>query len=294
MKQIVAYIPVLHAGYEQFLRKHDDAEELLILGRKFADIFPALAKDIRALDPADVASYLRCAFPGLSIRVVQPDDLAGQLVADTIVVPDEEMMREIVRTWQLDVGDRRVRYDATFLRWDRKWSLEARPAEYDGAVTADGFARLVVGIAGTEGGRSSDWWRQVGAAIVRDGRLLDVAHNSHRPTEYAPYIDGDPRNEFHRGVRPDLSTAIHAEAELIGRFARNGRTTLGADIYVSAFPCPPCARLIAAAGFRRCFFRGSYAMLDGERVLRDAGVEVIWVDTGSEPDSPGTAAEPHS
>lgn len=293
MKQLLAYIPALHAGYEQFLRKHGDAEELLIVGREFAAVFPAMAKEIRALDPADVASYLRCAFPALRIRVVQPADLAAQLVADTLVAPDEEMMREIVRTWQLDAGDRRVLYEATFLRWDRKWSLEARPAEYDGSVTADSFARMVVGIAGTAGNRSSDWWRRVGAAIARDGQLLDVAHNAHRPTEYAPYIDGDPRNEFHRGVRPDLSTAIHAEAELIGRFARTGRATSGADIYVSAFPCPPCARLIAAAGFRRCFFRGSYAMLDGERVLRDAGVEVIWVDTGTGQDSSGTAAEPH-
>ena len=292
MKQILAYIPVLHAGYEHFLRKHDDAEELLLIGREFAAIYPALAKEIRALDPADVASYLRCSFPGLRIRVVQPDDLAGQLVADTLVAPDEEMMRAIVGRWALDAGERRVRYDATFLRWDRKWSLEARPAEYDGSVTADGFARMVAGLAEIEGNRSSDWWRRVGAAIVRDGRLLEIAHNTHQPTEYAPYIDGDPRNEFHRGIRPDLSTAIHAEAEVIGRFARTGRATLGADIYVSAFPCPPCARLIAAAGFRRCFFRGSYAVLDGERVLRDAGVEVVWVDTGSG-DQPGTAAEPH-
>jgi dCMP deaminase len=290
MKQILAYIPALHAGYEQLLRKHDDADGLLIVGREFASMFPAMAKEIRALDPGDVASYLRCTFPGLPIRVVQPADLAEHLVADTLVVPDEEMMREIVRSWQLDGGDRQVRYDATFLRWDRSWSLEARPAEYDGSVTADGFARTVIGIAAAVGNNSSDWWRRVGAAIVRDGRLLEVAHNSHRPTEYAPYIDGDPRNEFHRGIRPDLSTAIHAEAELIGRFARDGRSTLDADIYVSAFPCPPCARLIAAAGFRRCFFRGSYAMLDGDRVLRDAGVEVIWVDTGA-PDPP---AEPHS
>jgi len=293
MKQILAYIPALHAGYEQFLRKHDDADELLIIGREFASLFPAMAKEIRALDPDDAATYLRCAFPGLRIRVVQPAELAGRLVGDTLVVPDEEMMRAIVRSWELDAGERRVRYEATFLRWDRKWSLEARPAEYDGSVTVDGFAQLMAGLAGIEGNRSSDWWRRVGAAIVRDGSLLDVAHNTHRPTEYAPYIDGDPRNEFHRGVRPDLSTAIHAEAELIGRFARTGRATLGADIYVSAFPCPPCARLIATAGFRRCFFRGSYAMLDGERVLRDAGVEVILVDTGSA-DSSGTAAEPHS
>ena len=282
VKQILAYVPVVHAGYEQFLRKHGDAEELLIVGREFASFFPPMAKEIRALDPGDAARYLHCTFPGFRIRVVQPPELVPAIVADTLVVPDEEMMRDIVRTWSLDSGGRHLVYDATFLRWDRKWSLEARPAEYQGSVTADEFAQLMIGIAEIAGAQSSDWWRRVGAAVARDGRLLEIAHNKHHPTEYAPYIDGDPRNEFHRGLRPDLTTAIHAEAELVARFARQGRPTAGADIFVSAFPCPSCARLIASAGFRRCYFRGSYAMLDGWRVLQDADVELVWVDTGSD------------
>lgn len=282
MKQIFAYVPVLHAGYEQFLRKHSDAEELLIVGREFSSVFPSMTKEIRALDPDDVTRYLRSTFRGLHITVAQPKDVPLRVVAETLVVPDEQMMRDIVRTWNLDADGRQVLYESTFLRWDRKWSLEVRPVDYHGSVTADEFAQLVIGIVERAGQRSSDWWRRVGAAVVRDGQVLEVAYNAHRPTEYSPYIDGDPRNEFHRGLRPDLTTAIHAEAELVSRFARQGRPTAGADIFVSAFPCPSCARLIAAAGFRRCYFRGSYGMLDGSRALRGGGVELIWVDTGSD------------
>jgi len=65
---------------------------------------------------------------------------------------------------------------------------------------------------------------------------------------------------------------------LIGRAARSGTALDGADLYVSTFPCPGCARLVAEAGFRRCFFAGPYAVLDGDDVLRAAGVELIWVD----------------
>jgi dCMP deaminase len=115
---------------------------------------------------------------------------------------------------------------------------------------------------------------------VRDGVLLGVAHNEHRPSEYSPYINGDPRNDFSRGVRADLSTALHAEAALIAAAARAGTSLDGADLYVSTFPCPACARLIAEAGFRRCFFAGPYALLDGDTVLRAAQVELIWVDLG--------------
>jgi len=295
--QILAYIPVIHAGYEQLLRRHPEAGELLLIGRDFASLFPPLAKEIRALEPSAVVGYLQSAFPALPVRVIQPDDLPGAIKAATLLVPDEQLLRDIVQTWRLDIEGRAVVYDQTFLRWDRKWSLAERPADYQGAITAEALARQVIGLCELAGGRSSDWWRQVGAAVTRDGQLLEVAHNQHRPTEYSPYLDGDPRNEFHRGVRPDLSTAIHAEAELIARFARTGRPTAGADIYVSALPCPTCSRLIASAGFRRCYFRGSYAMLDGPRVLAAAGVELIWVDTGSGPgpdsDQTGPAAEPH-
>ena len=44
------------------------------------------------------------------------------------------------------------------------------------------------------------------------------------------------------------------------------------------FPCPTCARLIAEAGFRRCYFAGPYSVLEGENVLQAAGIEVFWVD----------------
>jgi dCMP deaminase len=108
--------------------------------------------------------------------------------------------------------------------------------------------------------------------------VLAVAHNEHRPTEYSPYLNGDPRDDFSRGVHIELSTAIHAEAAIVARAARTGIVLDGADLYVSTFPCPTCARLVAEAGFRRCFFAGPYAVLDGDEVLRAAGVELIWVD----------------
>ncbi len=48
-------------------------------------------------------------------------------------------------------------------------------------------------------------------------------------------------------------------------------------MYVTDFPCPPCAKLIAAAGVERVYFRDGYAVLDGEDVLREAGVELLRV-----------------
>ncbi len=270
---------MLHAGYQALLDKHPDADEVMVLGVSFADEFPVLRKEIRALDPGAAARYLAAAGTRARVRVVERDQLPDAITADVLVVPDEELMRAIVARHDL-AGDRALVLERTFLRWDREWSQAARPAQYDGTIATDSLARLLTRQAVAQAALSSDWWRQVGAIAARDGVVIAVAHNEHLPTEYSPYLDGDPRNNFSRGVRTDLSTAIHAEAALIARAARDGTALLDADLYVSTFPCPACARLIAVAGFRRCYFAGPYTVLAGDTVLRAAGVELIWVDLG--------------
>ncbi len=264
---------MLHAGYEALFDQHADADEVLLLGESFADDFPVLRKEIRALAPDVAARYLVASGRFASVRVVERDTLTAALVGDVVVVPDEELMRSVLAAREpASCGSapscggtgpgaspeslRRTTAASQCPNWTVRWCCARR----------------------AEAGLSSDWWRQVGALAVRDGEVLGIAHNEHRPTEYSPYLNGDPRNDFSRGVHMELSTAIHAEATLVARAARAGVALEGADLYVSTFPCPGCARLVAEAGFRRCFFAGPYAVLDGDEVLRAAGVELIWVD----------------
>jgi dCMP deaminase len=275
LKQVLLYLPVLHAGYEAFLARHADAGSVLLLGAGFRDDFPALAKDIRALDPGRAAAYLR-ALPGSpQIRVIEPADLPAAVTGDPLVMPDEEVTRAIAARHDLAAV-----FDQTFLRWDRDWSRARRPARFDGEIAAGDLPRALIARARELAGHSSDWWRQVGAIAVRGEEVLGSAWNRHLPTEYAPYADGDPRDNFSRGVRADLSTALHAEAAIIAVAAADGTALRGADLYVTTFPCPACARLIAAAGFRACYFAGPYSVLAGEDVLRAAGVRVIFVAAG--------------
>ena len=281
MKQLLLYLPVIHSGYEALFARHPDVASVLVLGSGFRAEFPALAKDIRALRPDRAASYLRSALPGAQIQVIEPPDLPAAVTGDPLVLPDEEIMRSLASRYSLG-RDRLLVFDQTFLRWDRAWSRAQRPASFDGEVAVDDLPRGLIARARHLADRSSDWWRQVGAIAVRDDDLLGYAWNHHHPTEYSPYLDGDPRDGFSRGVRADLTTALHAEAAIIARAARDGLSLRGADLYVTTFPCPTCARLIAEAGFRRCFFAGPYSVLDGESVLRAAGIEVFWVDTGAE------------
>ena len=277
MKQVLLYLPVVHAGHEAFFDQHRDAAEVLILGTGFKSVFRSLDKDIRALPPERAAQFLRLLLPRVSIRIVEPGDLPHALTADVLVMPDEDISRSLAREHHLGEG-RNLVFQRTFLRWDRDWSKARRPVHFDAKIAAGDLPRKFLAHARKLAGLSSDWWRQVGAIAVRGDEVLGSAWNHHCPTEYSPYIDGDPRDGFSRGERADLSTAIHAEASIIAHAAGRGIALSGADLYVTTFPCPACARLIAESGFRRCYFADPYSVLEGDNILHAAGVELFWVD----------------
>jgi dCMP deaminase len=277
LKQILLYLPVIHKGYDALFERHRDVDEILLMGGGFAEVFPAFAKDTRALSPASAANYLRLIVDARQIKIVEPGDLPGAVVADELIMPDEAMMRELTTRYELQKG-RNVTFETTFLHWDREWSRPGRPEGFEGRIVAEGVPQRIMQEAQRVGRQSSDWWRHVGAIAVRGDDILGRASGRHHPTEYSAYIDGDPRDGFSRGVRADLSSASHAEANIVAEAARKGVSLRDADLYVTTFPCPTCAQLIVAAGFSRCFFSGPYSVPDGDDLLRRAGIEVIWVD----------------
>jgi dCMP deaminase len=113
--------------------------------------------------------------------------------------------------------------------------------------------------------------------VPRSASATEQSHE-HEPHRLSAYAAGDPRSNFFKGVGLELSTATHAEARLIAQAARDGVASNGAVMYVTDFPCPPCAKLIAVAGIKRLYFRTGYAVLDGQDVLEAAGVELVRVD----------------
>jgi len=158
-----------------------------------------------------------------------------------------------------------------FLRWDKPRVVRLDPPRPDRIIAEDDLPAL----AEAQAERSVDFWRQVGAAIRFADGTVEATRNEHLPHPQAPYAVGDPRSNFFKGVHLELSTAMHAEARLIAAAARAGRSTVGAELYVTDFPCPPCAKLIAASGVARVHYRTGYAVLDGQDVLGAAGVEVV-------------------
>ena len=270
---VVAYIPVLHDGYRRFLDTHAAGRRLFLIGPELYVDYRPLAKDIRCLDAERVCDAV--AAWGICAEVSVLDEQGARRLASedpAITLPAEDISYQIVERF---FARSDVRFDSVFLRWDKSRSAQLLLPRARPAVSEDSVLAELVAAAEEQAAGSIDWWRQVGACIRFSDGEIAAAANEHRPHRLSAYAVGDPRSNFFKGVRFELSTATHAEASLIAQAARQGISTDGAIMYVTDFPCPPCAKLIAAAGVARLYFRGGYAVLDGQDVLEAAGVELV-------------------
>lgn len=269
---LVCYIPVLHQGYFQFLKNYQGSC-LYILGQDLIDEFTGIHREIRALDP----SIAKKAIEGLNIfnqtKILVKDDLylLGQFYQ--VVLPDEEISRQFAAKY---LEKTKVKFETVFLRWDEKNVLSQKPVDFD-RISNDPFDRKMVARSMLVSRESSCWWRHVGAVIVRDKRIVAEAKNQHVPSEHMPYIIGDPRDFIEAGKLSHFASSLHAEQRIIAEAARKGVSLYGVSIYLTVFPCPACAKLIAYSGISRCYFAGGHASLDGQGILRINNVELIYV-----------------
>jgi dCMP deaminase len=273
MKAIFAYIPVVHAGTLSFLRSRN--LPLLLLDNEVAkneNVY--LERDIRALQASDIKKELE-AHGFTDIRVVAPAALKEESEKyESLIVPEDEIIDQFLQKYVPLIP---VEKDITFLRWTKQISSVEHEVPEDRTVSTEEFARELMLSLEDEAVKSEDWWRQIAAAIVRDGKVLVLAHNKHHPSAHALTINGDPRSNFDAGQGAGIYTSIHAEACALSYAAKEGISTDKADAYVTTFPCPSCARALLEAGIARVFYKKGYSLLDAEEILKAAGVEIILV-----------------
>lgn len=286
--KLIVYLPVIHQGYLQFFKKYNNAD-IFIINSSLIDLidleFDYLRKEIRAISPQQAEISLSSLLPNRNISLIGVNDLMLLDKTDqTIILPKEDIFSWLAKKY---LPKSHVVFEATFLRWNKDNVLSEKKVSTNSDSSAKNkFKKLLklVEKADSASQPSSDWWRQVGAIIFdssgskkTESKIIAIAHNQHLPSPYTPYIDSDPRNVFHKGENIDLSTAIHAEAALIANCAKSGTSLEGKSIYVSTFPCPVCAKQIAVSGISQLFYRQGYSILDGERVLNNAGVKIVKV-----------------
>lgn len=285
-KVIAAYVPGLHQGYLDFFLKHrDEADELYVFPKEILAEIDHLRKDLRALDPIFAAEAVRGWQIFKVVHLLNRDAISHLHDAGAeLVMPDEEISRYVGENY---FGGNRITYDTVFLRRDKQRTVAQEPVNPDRVISCEVFDREMMTCAIDEGGKSSDWWRRVGAVLVRDGKILLVAHNQHLPTEHSVGLFGDSRSNFKQGIAIELSDSAHAEQTIISMAARRyDVSTDGASLYVTDFPCPPCAKAIGEAGIRKLYYLAGYSMMaESEERLRDRNVEIVRVQMEN-PSSP--------
>ena len=124
--------------------------------------------------------------------------------------------------------------------------------------------------------------RKVGCIIVRKNQILCTGYNGPPAGHPHPADLGGCERDIEgikSGERLELCWCLHAEQNALLQAARNGVSIEGAEIYVTAFPCPICARMIANSGITHVKVFGSYPGEERSRlVLERTGVSASYVD----------------
>lgn len=280
MSAIVAYIPVLHKGYLDLFARHPDARELYIIGEDIlADFDHVIRKDIRRVPPEQMKSAIEALNLFDKVEILDKN-LATSLGADgaKLVMAEDEITKDLVAHLESRAPSKlEIVWDKAFLRWHRDNTLEEQSTDPDETISTEEADRELMSKAKELGSTSWDWYRQVGAFLVRDGEVMLATVNTHMPSEQQAYTVGDPRSIFKRNLNIEISSAIHCEAGLIAEAARRGIKTEGLSVYVTDFPCPPCAKVLSRSGISKLYYSTGYAVLDGGAILKDAGIKLVHV-----------------
>jgi len=270
---LIAYIPALHKGYLNLFEKYKGAR-LFILGKDLVLETPRLERDIRAIPAEEMKTLIHSLDIFKDVQVLSKDNLDALPASGKIVMPDEDVSRNFAET---HLKDRNVEFVSIFLRWDGHSSKKAFKEPADRKISSKEFDKEMIEKTMKLATKSPDWWRDIGALCVKDGKILFEAFNRSLPSEYVLDTFGDPRSNFDYGQNLDLYRTIHAEADIIARAAKQGVSLEGSSIYISTFPCPVCAKSLAIAGIKKIYYKEGYSLLDADDVLRSFGVEIVLV-----------------
>lgn len=146
--------------------------------------------------------------------------------------------------------------------------------------------------------RSTCLRSQVGALIVKDGRIVSMGYNgpvSGMPAciEKPPLWDMATEGPYGRNdtlgfeleemrkkvtermcMGPGCTRSLHAETNAIAFAARAGVSVEGCTMYCSMSPCINCAKVIVNSGIKELVYLQGYRDMSGVSLLKKAGIKV--------------------
>ncbi len=111
--------------------------------------------------------------------------------------------------------------------------------------------------------------RQVGALLVKNSMIISDGYNG-TPSGF--------ENNCEDENNTSLPYVLHAEANAITKVARSSNNSEGATLYVTASPCIECAKLIIQSKIIRVVYGEEYRIMDGVNLLKQAGIDVQFIN----------------
>jgi len=276
----ICHIPVIHKGYLDFVRTAEakGVTKLFLVDLEWlhpVEEFDYLVRknSLHALTAVEIQQAL-LQYTKIPVVILSEENMTEIVAsADSILMPKEDTSTFLAEQY---LTGRDIQYENVFLRWNRENLGETKEPDVL-ASDLPAFVTTTFHQVLEEATKSADWWRNVGAALVKDGEVIALAHNDHMPFEQLPNIFSDARALFKKGININYATSAHAEVGVIAEAARKGISPEGGELFLTDFPCPYCARLIAKAGVKKIYFLKGYAVLEGDEFLKGEGVELIQV-----------------
>jgi len=144
------------------------------------------------------------------------------------------------------------------------------------------YLSMYRGILGSVEQSSTCGRLQVGALIVKDGRVISMGWNGvpsgqDHCKEHFENRGWDVNVEWMKEEHHKYATKneIHAEQNAIAYAAKSGISTDGAEMYITYSPCRDCAKLVVAAGIKEVYFTNEYDRdTEGVEFLKRNNIEV--------------------
>ncbi len=107
--------------------------------------------------------------------------------------------------------------------------------------------------------------RKVGALIVKNKMIISDGYNG-TPSGFENVCE-----DLDFKTKPYV---LHAEANAITKIARSNNSSDGSTLYVTDSPCLECAKLIIQSGIKRVVYANQYRLVDGIKLLENAGIRI--------------------
>jgi len=271
-KILILHIPVIHKGYLDFFgRIRGKISQIYIIDEKLLRELSEIKPDIASIDTKTVKELLNKI--GFENVLILSKSNIKEIQGEEIVLVQNEISRNLYDKY---LKKENIEWESVFLRWDKSQVLTELPID-NILLSKDSFDIEIMKEAYKEAEKSSCWWRQIGAVLVKDKKIIARSYNQGVPNDNTPYQLGSLRDLFKAGEKQDLSSTIHAEQKLISEAARNGIRLEGTSLYITHFPCSLCSKLVVYSGIKNLYFREGASTLDGKKFLELANVKIFHV-----------------